>query len=161
MMKSPELNFDDSEYLSKEGFEHLQKEKGDRIIRREEIAGRLEYAKSLGDISENTEYQSAKDEQWRNESRIAKLEDILSRAKLILKEKSPRIQLGSLVSIKKEQSEEIENYSIVGHEEADPLSGKISHESPIGGALLGKKSGEIIEVITPGGKISYNIIDVR
>ncbi len=160
-MKSPEFNFDDSEYLSKEGFEHLQKEREDKISRRKDIAGRLEYAKSLGDISENTEYQSAKEEQWCNESRIAELEDILSRAKLILKGKSSWIQLGSLVSIKKERSETIENYYIVGHEEANPLSGKISHESPIGSALLGRKSGEIIEVITPSGKISYNIIDVR
>lgn len=160
-MKSPEQNFDDLEYLSKEGFEHLQKEREDRMTRRLDIAGRIEYAKSLGDISENTEYQSAKDEQWRNESRIAELEDILSRAKLISKGKSSRVQLGSLVSIKKGQSEEAENYFIVGREEADPLSGKISHESPIGGALLGRKKGEIVEVITPNGKISYNIIDVR
>ncbi len=161
-MKTPEFKFDDSEYLSREGFENLQKELDElKNKRRKEIADRIEYAKSLGDISENAEYQSAKENQWENESRIAELEDKLSRAKIISKEAGAEIQLGSFISIKKDKGEEIENYSLVGSEEADPLAGRISYESPTGAALLGREKGQTVEVLTPNGKIRYTIIDVR
>ena len=158
--ESPQ-QFNNPEYLSQEGIKRLEKEleelKGQR---RQEIADRLEYAKSLGDLSENAEYQSAKDEQSMNEFRIAELEDILSRAVIIEKERSADVQLGSSVSVKREDSQEVEKYSIVGPEEADSLGGKISHESPLGRSLLGKKKGENVEVLTPNGKINYTIIDV-
>ncbi len=129
--------------------------------RRQEIADRLEYAKSLGDLTENTEYQSAKDDQISNESRIAEIEDILSRAVLISKEHGPNIQLGSVISIKKEGDDAVNKYSLVGAEEANPMDGKISNESPLGSSLIGKKKGDTIDVLTPKGKITYTIIDVE
>ena len=157
--ESPQVN--NPEYLSQEGIKRLEKELDElKNLRRQEIAERLEYAKSLGDLSENTEYESAKEEQLMNESRIAELDDILSRAVIIKKEHSVNVQLGSTVSVKREGSEGTEKYSIVGPEEADSLGGKISHESPLGRSLLGKKKGENIEVLTPNGKINYTIIDV-
>lgn len=167
-MRSPEFQFnkaedlgENSEYLSQEGFNELQKELEDlKTRKRQEIADRLEYAKSLGDLTENTEYQSAKDDQISNESRVAKLEDILSRAVLISKERGANIQLGSTVSIKKEGGDAVEKYSLIGPEEANPMEGKISNESPLGSSLIGKKKGDKIEVLTPSGKISYTIIDV-
>ncbi len=158
--ESPKFN-KDMEYLSKEGFESLQKELEElKMARRQEIADRLEYAKRLGDLSENAEYQSAKEEWAMNEGRIAEIEDILSRAVIIEKEHSADVQLGSSVSLKRSGSEEIENYSLVGSEEADSMSGKISYESPLGSALIGKKKGSKVEVLTPNGKINYTIIDV-
>ncbi|MDP3051888.1 MAG: transcription elongation factor GreA [bacterium] len=168
-MRSPEFQFnkaedlaENSEYLSSEGFDGLQKELEElKIKRRQEIADRLEYAKSLGDLTENTEYQSAKDDQISNEIRIAEIEDILSRAVLISKEHGANIQLGSVISIKKESNDAVNKYSLVGAEEADPMEGKISNESPLGSSLIGKKKGDTIEVITPKGKITYTIIDVE
>ncbi len=168
-MRSPEFQFnkaedlaENSEYLSSEGFDELQKELEDlKTKRRQEIADRLEYAKSLGDLTENTEYQSAEDDQISNESRIAEIEDILSRAVLISKEHGANIQLGSVISIKKEGDDAVNKYSLVGAEEANPMDGKISNESPLGSSLIGKKKGDTIEVLTPNGKIIYTIIDVE
>jgi len=168
-MRSPEFQFnkaedlaENPEYLSREGFDELQKEMEElKTKRRQEIADRLEYAKSLGDITENTEYQSAKDDQISNEIRIAEIEDILSRAVLISKEHGANIQLGSVISIKKEGDDAVNKYSLVGAEEANPMDGKISNESPLGSSLIGKKKGDTIEVLTPNGKIIYTIIDVE
>lgn len=145
-MSSPEAKFDkfnDSEYLSLEGLKDLQEELEElKAQRRKEIAERLEYAKGLGDLTENTEYQNAKEEQLINESRIAELEDILSRAVIISKENTAgNIQLGSSVSLKKEGGDEAEEYHLVGSEEADSFDGKISYESPLGKTLLGRKKG--------------------
>jgi len=168
-MRSPEFQFNKAEeilgspeYLSQKGFNELQKELEDlKTRKRQEIADRLEYAKSLGDLTENTEYQSAKDDQISNENRIAELEDILSRAVLISKEHSANIQLGSTVFLKREGDDVVEKYSLIGPEEVDPLTGKISNESPLGSGLLGKKKGDSVEVLTPNGKIKYTIIDVK
>ena len=167
-MRSPEFQFNkleevlgNPEYLSQEGFNELQKELEDlKTRKRQEIADRLEYAKGLGDLTENAEYQSAKDDQISNESRIAELEDILSRAVLISKEHGPNIQLGSTVSLKREGNDTLEKYFLIGPEEADPMDGKISNESPLGSGLIGKKKGDNVEVLTPNGKIKYTIIDV-
>ncbi len=95
-----------------------------------------------------------------NESRIAEIEDILSRAVIIAKETGVEIRLGSLVFVKKDKSDQAEKYYIVGSEEANPIKGKISYESPLGNALLGRKKGENVRVLTPNGKIKYTIIDV-
>ncbi len=160
-MSIPESKFNIHRYLTVEGLEKLKKEFDERKQLRQEIAKRIEFARGQGDISENSEYDTAKNEQGENESRLIEIEDILGRAEIISKkEKSASIQFCSSVSLKKEGSDEIEKYLLVGAEEADPLSGKISHESPLGQTLLGKKKGDIIKVFTPKGKINYNIIDV-
>lgn len=149
------------EYLSADGFKVLEEKLNClRKQRRQEIADRLEYAKSMGDLTENAEYQTAKEEQLINESRIAEIEDILSRAVIIAKETGVEIRLGSLVFVKKDKSDQAEKYYIVGSEEANPIKGKISYESPLGNALLGRKKGENVRVLTPNGKIKYTIIDV-
>jgi transcription elongation factor GreA len=163
-MQTPESQFNNvnnPEYLTIEGLDKLKKELEERRERRQEIVKHIEFAREQGDLTENTEYDSAKNEQGENESRIMDIEDILSRAVIISKkEKTADIRLCSLVSLQKEGSEEIEKYSLVGSEEADPLAGKISHESPLGASLLGKRKGENIKVLTPNGKITYTIIDV-
>ena len=151
---------DDSEYLSPEGFERLKKELSTlKNSKRKEIAARLEYAKSLGDLSENAEYAEAKEEQISLESRIMELEDMLARAVLISNTDTSFIDIGSRVKVKKNNAEE-ELYIIVGSEEADPLQKKISNESPLGQALLGKKKGEIVAVYTPKGEMRYHILDI-
>lgn len=150
-------------YLSQEGFEHLKKELEHlRNVQRKEIAERLEYAKSLGDLSENAEYQTAKDDQLATEARIAQIEDILGSAVLISVEKTrgSQVDFGSTVIIKKDGHSEPETYTIVGSEECDPLSQKISNDSPLGRALLRHKKGEEVMVHTPKGEIKYKILDV-
>ncbi len=162
-MYTPELpKFNnDSEYLSKEGFDNLQKKLNElKDFRRKEIAKSLEDARSHGDLSENTEYQSAQDEWAMNEGRIKEIEDILSRAVILKKEHGANVEPGSSVSIKRTDAEEAEQYFLVGPKEADYLAGKISYESPLGKALLSKKRGDKVEVLTPNGKINYTIIDV-
>ncbi len=161
-MQTPESQFNNPEYLSQEGLEKLKKELEELTkVRRFEFAAKIENAREQGDISENAEYEIAKEEQLRNEARIAEIEDILSRAVLIFKERGGvYVRLGSSFSLKKEGGDAIDKYFLVGPEEADSLAGKISHESPLGVALLGRKKGEKVQVLTPNGKINYTIIDV-
>ena len=163
-MNTLESQFNNPEYLSQEGLEKLKKELEELTkIRRFELSEKIKNALAQDDLSENAEYDIAKEEQSENERRIAEIEDILSRAVLISKESGGTyVRLGSLVSLKKEGSDAIDHYSLVGSkEEADSLTGKISHESPLGAALLGRKKGEKVKAITPNGEINYTIIDVR
>jgi len=151
-------NNNDLEYLSENGFKKLKKElELLRTSKRTEIAKSLEYARSLGDLSENSEYQEAKSAQETNESRIAELEDILGRAVLITKTSSRMVDLGTSLAVEKQASGSIEEYTIVGSEEADPVNGKISNESPLGRAFLGRVAGDTVEVYTPNGAILYKI----
>lgn len=152
--------FENPEYLTSEGLEELKRELEERKQRRLEIAQKIEFARNQGDLAENAEYDSAKNEQGENESRIMEIEDVLRRAVIISKESRGDIQLGSLARLQKEGGEAPEEYLLVGPEEASPLEGKISHESPLGSALIGKKKGETVKVLTPNGKINYTIIDV-
>jgi len=148
------------EYLSRERFQELQlKLKDLKTKKRVEIAEHLEYAKGLGDLSENVEYQEAKEAQMINESDIMKLEDLLSRAKIISNVDTTEVRVGSTVHVKKNASHE-ERFTIVGREEANPAQGKISYESPIGKSFLGKKKNEKILVSTPRGEILYHIVDI-
>jgi len=152
----------ESEYLSKEGLEKL-KEKIDALKKkRKEIAERIEQAKSLGDLSENAEYQEAKEEQLANESQIAEFEDVLRRAVIFSESKGGGafVRIGSTVVVKKEDSGSTFQYSIVGSEEADPASNKVSNESPLGRAFLGKKAGDVVDVLTPRGAAKYRIKEV-
>ena len=154
---------ENAEYLSASGFTRL---KSELVVlkdkKRKEIAERLEYAKSLGDLSENAEYQEAKEEQQLIESRIADLEDILSRAVLISQPASASsVTIGSTVITKKEGNGSEDSYFIVGREEADPSQNRISNESPLGRALIGKQRGDIVSIHTPKGEMTYKILDIQ
>ncbi|MDD5032641.1 MAG: transcription elongation factor GreA [Candidatus Pacebacteria bacterium] len=153
-----------SYFLSKEAYAEFERELKNLMgKKRKEISERLEESISLGDISENAEYQEAKDAQLMNERRIAELEDILSRASIVSRsnEEKNKVGLGCLVVLKKDGEKESCEYSIVGSEEADPSQRKISDESPLGNALLGKAKGGKAEVLTPGGKVEYTIMDIK
>lgn len=127
--------------------------------KRQEIAHRLEHAKSLGDLSENAEYQETKEEQSFVEGEIAELEERIRGAVLIKKDSSAdRVAIGSTVRVRSERGEE--TYMIVGFEESDPLAGKISNESPLGMAFLGHRVGDAVEVRTPGGTVTYTIVAI-
>ena len=129
-----------SEYLSKEGLEKLKNElEYLKTDKRKEIADRLKHAKSLGDLSENAEYKETLEAMSLAEDRIEKLEDIIKRAVVIEKGSGSSVQLGSSVKIRKETDGKICEYVLVGQEETDVSIGKISNQSPIGGALIGKK----------------------
>lgn len=150
-----------SQYLSAEGLEKLKVQLNDlKTVVRKEIAERIEAAKALGDLSENAEYQEAKEAQSQNEARIAELEDILRDAIIISKEyRTDIVDVGSTVVV--ESSNGSASYTIVGSEEANPASGKISNESPLGRAFLGKKKGEKVEVKAPVGIQWFTIRDIK
>jgi transcription elongation factor GreA len=127
--------------------------------RRGAIADKIAEARDYGDLSENAEYDAAREEQGLVESRIAEIEDILLNAELIKAGKSSKVALGSKVELKTKGKTVA--YAIVGPVEADPLEGKISNESPIGEALMGKKVGDTVTISTPKGEISYEIISIN
>ncbi len=147
-------------YLTKEGLEDTEKElEGLREVKRPEIAKRLEESISFGDLSENSEYQEAKAAQAFIEGKILELEEILRNA-VIIKEgvKSSTVQIGS--KIKVACGDRKETFLIVGASEAAPEEGKISDESPLGRAFLGKKQGDAVNVDTPRGRIKYRIVAI-
>lgn len=149
-----------SEYLSEEGLEKLKQELQElKTQKRQDIAARLEHAKTLGDLSENAEYQEAKEEQSLVESQIAELEDRIRDAVVIKGHRTDQVTVGSTVRVRSDRGEEA--YTIVGSEEAQPAEGKISNESPLGKAFLGRKVGDTAEVRTPAGVILYSIVDIR
>ncbi len=150
------------ELISQEKYEELTKELEElRTTRRREVAEQLEYARSLGDLSENAEYQEAREMQAAVEERIGKLENILKNAKIVRGQKSDQVGMGSTVSVQKLGADDKHMYTIVGAEEADMLSGKISYHSPLGNALLGKKKGEEFAFHTPRGTQKYKILKVE
>ena len=152
---------DNVSYLTREGLEKLQTELDNLVrVRRKEIASRIQEAKELGDLSENAEYQEAKNEQAFNEGRIEELENTIKHAVIIQenKKQSGVVQVGSTVKISINGTESV--FQIVGSNESDPMNGKISNESPIGRALLGKKINEIAKVATPKGEVEYTVAQV-
>lgn len=152
-----------NELLSQEKFEELTKELDDlKTRRRKEIAEQLEYARSLGDLSENAEYQEAREMQAAVEERISKLEGVLKTAKIAKIAKSEGIGMGSVVTVENQTGEGHKHtYTVVGAEEANMLEGKISYHSPLGGALMGKKKGEQFAFSTPKGTQKYKILKVE
>ncbi len=151
----------DKNYLSKEKYEELAAElEGLKINRRKEVAERLEAAKALGDLSENAEYHAARDEQAEIEDRISQLENILKSTEIISGHHSNKVELGSTVVVKQSGGGTEQAYMLVGSEEADVVAGKISYQSPLGAALLGKKRGDQVMVTTPKGPIAYDIIKI-
>ncbi len=149
------------ELLSKEKFEELTKELDElRTTRRKEVAEQLEYARSLGDLSENAEYQEAREMQGAVEDRIAKLESVLKNAKIVKGVKSDSVSMGSTVTVQKIGGDEKHVYIIVGAEETNMFEGKISYHSPLGSALLGKKKNDEFSFHTPRGTQKYKILKV-
>lgn len=147
-------------FLTKEGLNKLQQEYKELTeVKRREIAKSIQKAREQGDLSENAGYDSARDNQAQVEGRILELEELLKRAQVIKKVKGEeKVEIGVKVRVHLEGHDR--EFQIVGAPEADPVSGKISHESPLGRALLGKKVGEKIEVETPAGKVTYKILDI-
>lgn len=144
--------------ITAEGKKDLEKELLDLKGRRGTIADKIAEARDYGDISENAEYDAAREEQGIVESRIAEIEDILLNASIIKPTKSSKVKVGSKVTLK--TSKKTVEYSIVGPVEADPLNGKISNESPIGAVLMGKAIGDKVLVPTPKGGIEYEVVSV-
>jgi len=147
-------------YLSQEKYDALKQEFAYlKTEERKNIAESLEYAKSLGDLSENAEYHEARDKQADLEDRIAELEETLKYAKIISAHHASVVEVGATITTIRDHKEE--KFSIVGAEETDMLAGRISHESPLGSALLGHQVGDVVLVITPRGEIKYKIIDIK
>ncbi len=150
-----------SKYLTLEGLKKVKKELDYLInVERKEIAKRIRHAASFGDLSENAAYDEAKDAQGFLEEKIRRLKKVLSQAQVIKKEKSGKVQIGSIVYLKSENNKK-QKFQIVGSEEVDIMKGRISQESLIGSALLGKSKGEKIKIKTPEGKIEYEILEVE
>lgn len=150
-----------TEYITKENKAALEAELKELSgPRRKLIVAQIEFAKSLGDLSENAEYHQARDEQGKLEERISTIEQILNHAEIIEYKTGSTVMIGSTVTIQKEEETNTRTFQIVGSEETDMLSGKISYKSPIGAALMGKSVGDFAIVMTPKGEVSYKIITV-
>ncbi len=149
--------------LTHEGLEKLEKELDHlKTVRRREVAERIKQALEFGDISENSEYEDAKNEQAFIEGRILTLEKMLRNAKVIddADVKTDKVSIGSTVKLKDLQSNEVLEYTVVGSAEADPLHNKISNESPVGQAILGQKVNATVNVSVPDGILKYKIMKI-
>lgn len=144
--------------ITEEGKKELETELDELKGRRGEIADKIAEARDYGDLSENAEYDAAREEQGLVESRIAEIEDVLLNAEIIKSSRSSSVGLGSKVELK--TGKKTVTYHVVGPVEADPLEGKISNESPIGLALMGKKVGDSATISTPKGEITYEVVKV-
>lgn len=147
-------------HLTKEGIAELEAEKAELIIKRAETAEAIKVARELGDLSENAEYQSARAAQERNDGRLEEIEHILANVEIIKAKKGKAVALGSTVTLKHPEGKEV-TVQIVGTIEADPANDKISDESPIGKALLGKKEGDSVDITKPAETITYKVVTVR
>ena len=153
---------EDKKYVSKERYEELQAELLDlRTVRRQDIADRLRQAKDYGDLSENSEYSEAREEQNRVENRISELDDYLKNVSVLAHKKSPssKVNVGSTVVVK--HGAKSYTYDIVGSEDADPTHGKISNESPLGRAFMDHVVGDKVAVKTPGGETIYEVVSIK
>ncbi|MDO4553156.1 MAG: transcription elongation factor GreA [Bacillota bacterium] len=149
--------------LTREGYDKIVAEHEELVaVRRAEVAERIKEAISYGDISENSEYDSAKNEQAELEARISKLENMLRSAKIIEDADlvGDRVGVGLKVKIKNMKDNEVVEYAIVGPTEADPFEGKLSTHSLVGQALMGRKKGETVEVHAPDGIVEYKIMGI-
>ena len=144
--------------ITNDGKKELEAELTELKSRRGDIAEKIAEARDYGDLSENAEYDAAREEQGLVESRIAEIEDVLLNAEIIKSSKSTTVSLGSKVELK--TGAKTVNYHVVGPVEADPLEGKISNESPIGLALMGKKVGDTATITTPKGDIKYEVVSL-
>lgn len=149
--------------LTAAGKLELEKELEELKSLRGAIAQKIADARDYGDLSENAEYSEARNEQAQVESRIAEIEDILQNASLIdsSKRKVSAVELGVSVELQHRETKKKVVYTVVGSVEADPLEGKISDESPIGKALMGKKVGDAIDIVTPSGNVGYELVAIN
>jgi transcription elongation factor GreA len=153
---------EEKEYLTKDKYKTLSEElEYLRKTKRREVAEQLEYAKSLGDLSENAEYHEARDLQGVVEDRVQKLELILKNAIIVSSHGTEAVVVGSEVVVTKNGDKNEKTYTIVGGEESDLSSGKISVHSPFGEAVIGKKKGQAFSYNAPSGPITYKIIDIK
>ena len=150
--------------LTAEGYKKLQQEidllRGEK---RREVAERIRVAREFGDIAENAEYDDAKNEQAMLEARIAILEERLKNARVVTKKeiKSGEVSVGTKVRLRDVKANKTVEYHIVGSAEADPAANKLSNESPVGKAIMGRKKGETVEVAAPRGKLKFKIMDIK
>lgn len=148
-------------HLTQEGVKELQGELAELTGLRSEIADRIKTAREFGDLAENMEYSAARQDQERNEARIAEIEHILANVQVITApKKDDKVVLGSVVKLESSAGKTKE-FQVVGTVEADPLNGKISDESPIGQALLGKKQGDSVEIHTPAETTTYKVVEIK
>lgn len=146
--------------LTQDGVNELKAELDSLVSKRPDVAEAIRSARELGDLAENAEYQTAREMQERHEARISELENILQNVEVIKKPRGDsKVQLGSTVKLK--GNGKAKEFQVVGTVEADPLSGKISDESPIGQALIGKKVGEKVEIVTPAETATYKIAEIH
>ena len=149
--------------LTHEGLENLEQELQDlKVVRRKDVAAKIKEARGQGDLSENAEYDAAKEEQAEIEARIVIIENMLRNAEVIDSGNvTDTVSIGNTIKIFDAEFEEEIEYTLVGSAEADPFNGKISNESPIGAAIIGHKVGDTIEVDTPDGTISLKILEIH
>ncbi|MGD6818195.1 transcription elongation factor GreA [Metabacillus sp. 84] len=150
--------------MTKEGKEKLEQElEYMKTVRRKEVVERIKIARSFGDLSENSEYDSAKEEQAFVEGRITTLENMIRNAKIIVEDTSNTnvVALGKTVTFQELPKGDEESYTIVGSAEADPFEGKISNDSPIAKSLIGKQVGDEVSVQTPGGEMQVKIVNIK
>ena len=150
-------------FFTPEGLEKIENEiEYLKTVRRKEVSERIKVALGYGDLSENSEYDEAKNEQAQVEERIAKLEMMLRNAKIIDEKdlNTDVVNIGSSVKVRELDTMEEDEYTIVGSAEADPLEGKISNESPVGSRLIGNRVGDVVEVEVPDGIIKYEICGI-
>jgi transcription elongation factor GreA len=150
-------------YVSKEGFEKMHQELHEmKYVQRPFISKQIAEARDKGDLSENAEYHAAKEDQGLLEARIAKLEDLLSRSRIIDESKldTSKVMMLSKVKVLNHKSKQQMLYTLVSEKEADFKTGKISFKSPIGAALMGRKKGEVVDVSAPAGMIKLEIIEI-
>lgn len=150
--------------LTKEGFKKLEDElEFLKTVRRKEVADKIKIARGFGDLSENAEYDEAKNEQAQVEDRILVLEHMLINAKIIEESsiKTDEVVAGVTIKLKDLTDGSIEEYTIVGSAESDPFNGRISNESPVGSACIGRKKGEKVSVQTNGGSFDYEIMEIK
>lgn len=150
--------------LTAEGLKNLEDELENlKVVRRKEVAAKIKEARMQGDLSENAEYDAAKEEQAEIETRIVQIEKMLRNAEVIAEDElhTGKVNLGNTVKIYDEEFEEEDTYTIVGAAEADPMEGRLSNESPLGIALLGHSVGDIVESNTPDGIVKYKILEIQ
>jgi len=156
---------DKKNILTYAGLKQLEDELQDlKVVKRKEVAQKIKEAREQGDLSENAEYDAAKDEQRDIEARIEELEKILKNAEVVVEDEVDldKINIGCQVKLLDFEYDEELNFQLVGSTEANSLQGKISNESPLGLALIGKKVGDVVEVETPaGGTVQYRVIDIK
>jgi transcription elongation factor GreA len=146
-------------YMTQEGLDNLRSELKDLIeVKKPENALRIKTARDQGDVSENTEYTIAREEQTKIDLRIAELDSILKRAR-VASSSNDKVAIGAKVKVHVEGTDE--EFHIVGEPEADPLANKISHQSPLGSLMVGKKVGDLFQLEIPTGKITYKIVEIK